>query len=96
VVCTQYPNGNRLLASLHTPSYIVDYASQSLLDIVNSEECSVFIVDFNCVNPIINHDEKFSGIRYMRWGLRAQSVAVRSWYATGIENLGNCLLEPQP
>ena len=95
-VCTQYPNRNRFLAGLYTPHYIADYVSQPLLDIPNGEERSVVIVDFNCVKPVIDHDKKFSSIRYMRWRLRTQRVTVRPRDARSIENLEKRLLKPQP
>jgi hypothetical protein len=62
VVGTEYPNGNRLLASLYTRNDVVNYASQALLDGIHGEERLVLIIDLDSVRPIVDHHEYFASV----------------------------------
>jgi hypothetical protein len=95
MVRTLYADRNGLLTSLFAPSCILDHASQALLDIIDGIWFSILIVNFDRVNPVVNHDKNFSSIGYIGWGLRTQGIAVRLGNTTSIEYFSGCLVNPQ-
>ena len=95
MVGTEYPNGNWLLAGLHTRNDVVNYASQAVLDSIHGEESLTLIIDLDSVCPIVDHHKYFASVGYMMWGLSAQGIAVGLRYATSVEGPRYCLLEPK-
>jgi hypothetical protein len=94
VVRTQYANWNDFFSGLCAPCYILNYLSQALLDILDRQQSSVLVVNFNRVSPIVDHDKNFSGVGHMWWGLGAQRIAVGLGNAIGIKYLCDGLLKP--
>jgi hypothetical protein len=94
MVRTQYANWDGFFSGLCALCYILNYLSQALLDILDRQQSSILVVNFNRVSPIVDHDKNFSGVGHMGRGLGAQRIAVGLGDAVGIKYLCDCLLKP--